>query len=335
MVKFGMKLATLKNDTRDGALAVVSKNLKIATLAYDVAPTLQAALDDWDYCAPQLADLYSRLNRDPEGARFFAIDDWKRFHAPLPRAYQWADASAYLSHVERARKARGADLPKELREEPLMYQGGSDAFLGGHDDVPVADEAWGIDLEGEIAVITGDVPMGAKREHASEAIRLLMLVNDVSLRNLVPAELAKGFGFFNSKTWTAFAPIAVTPDELGDAWDGRRVHRPLVVHVNGRKLGAPDAGKDMKFDFPRLIVHAAHTRPLRAGTIIGSGTVSNEDRSVGFTCLAEQRAVEMVGGKEPQTPFLKFGDRVKIEMLDAEGATIFGAIEQTIVQYKP
>lgn len=329
-----MKLATLKNDTRDGALCVVSKDLARATIAYDVAPTLQAALDDWDYCAPQLAELYGRLNREPEGSRFFAIDDWKRFAAPLPRAYQWCDASAYLSHVERARKARGAELPREMRDEPLMYQGGSDAFLGARDDVPVADEAWGIDLEGEVAIVTGDVPMGVKREHAGEAIRLVMLVNDVSLRNLVPHEVAKGFGLLQCKTWTAFSPVAVTPDELGDAWDGRRVHLPLVVHVNGEKLGAPDAGKDMKFDFPRLVVHAAHTRPLGAGTIIGSGTVSNDDRSVGVSCLAEKRALEMTHGKEPTTPFLKFGDRVRIEMLDAEGRSIFGAIDQTVVQYK-
>jgi fumarylacetoacetate (FAA) hydrolase len=326
-----MKLGSLKNDTRDGALCVVARNFKIATIAYDVAPTLQAALDDWDYCAPRLQDLYDAANRGPEGSRWFE-PDLTQFHAPLPRAYQWLDASAYLSHAERARKARGAELTKELREEPLMYQGDSDAFLGARDPIPVETEDWGIDLEGEIAVILDDVPMGVKREKAVEHIRLLMLVNDVSLRNLVPAELAKGFGFLQSKTWTAFSPFAVTPDELGAAWDGRKLHLPLTVHVNGALLGQPNAGTDMTFDFPRLIVHAAKTRPLGAGTILGSGTVSNKDPKAGVCCIAERRALEMVAGGAATTPFLQFGDRVEIEMRDAEGRSVFGAIEQEVVR---
>ena len=326
-----MKLGSLKNDTRDGALCVVARDLKIATIAYDVAPTLQAALDDWDYCAPRLQDLYDAANRAPEGSRWFE-PDFAQFHAPLPRAYQWLDASAYLSHAERARKARGAELTKELREEPLMYQGGSDAFLGARDPIPLDSEDWGIDLEGEIAAILDDVPMGVKRDKAAEHIRLFMLVNDVSLRHLVAAELAKGFGFVQSKTWTAFSPVAVTPDELGAAWDGRKVHLPLVVHVNGALLGQPNAGVDMTFDFPRLIMHAAKTRPLGAGTILGSGTVSNKDPKAGVCCLAEKRALEMIADGAAATPFLKFGDRVEIELRDGEGRSVCGAIEQEVVK---
>jgi len=326
-----MKLATLKNDTRDGALCVASRDLKIATVAYDVAPTLQAALDDWDFCAPRLQDLYDAANRNPEGSRWFDVDPAKLL-APLPRAYQWCDASAYLSHAERVRKARGAGLEKELREEPLIYQGASDTFLGPCDPVAVESEDWDIDLEGELAVILDDVPMGVKREKAAEHIRLFVLVNDVSLRALVPPELAKGFGFFQSKPWTAFSPVAVTPDELGAAWDGRKVHLPLVAHVNGELLGRPDAGTDMAFDFPRLIVHAARTRPLSAGTILGSGTVSNKDAKAGVCCLAEKRALETIADGQPHTPFLKFGDRVRIEMAGADGRPIFGAIEQEVVK---
>jgi fumarylacetoacetate (FAA) hydrolase len=328
-----MKLGTLKNDTRDGALCVVARDLKTATVAYDVAPTLQAALDDWDFCAPRLAALYEAANRSPAGSRWFEVD-FAKFHSPLPRAFQWADASAYLSHAERVRKARGAELPKELREEPLMYQGGSDAFLGPRDDIPVESEAWGIDLEGELAIVTGDVPMGVRRDQAAGMIRLVMLANDVSLRELVPAELAKGFGFFQSKSWTAFSPVAVTPDELGAAWDGRKLRLPLVVHVNGELLGRPDAGTDMAFDFPRLIAHAAKSRRLGAGTVIGSGTVSNKDPKAGVCCLAEKRALETLKGGSAATPFLRFGDRVRIEML-AEGRSIFGAIDQQVVRYAP
>jgi fumarylacetoacetate (FAA) hydrolase len=327
-----MKLGSLKNDTRDGALCVVARDLKLATIAYNVAPTLQAALDDWDYCAPRLQDLYDAANRGPEGSRWFE-PDFAKFHAPLPRAYQWLDASGYLVHAERARRARGAELTKELREEPLMYQGNSDAFLGGRDPIPVESEDAGIDLEGEVAAILDDVPMGVKREKAAEHIRLLVLVNDVTLRNLVPTELAKGFGFVQSKTWTAFSPVAVTPDELGAAWDGRKLHLPLVVHVNGALLGQPDAGADMTFDFPRLIVHAAKTRPLGAGTILGSGTVSNKDPKAGVCCIAEKRALELIAGGAATTPFLKFGDRIEIEMRDAEGRSVFGAIEQELVRF--
>jgi fumarylacetoacetate (FAA) hydrolase len=328
-----MKLGTLKNDTRDGALCVVSRDLKLAQIAQDVAPTLQAALDDWGYLGPQLAALYDELNARPS-SRAFEVE-FARFHSPLPRAYQWADGSAYVNHIALVRKARGAEMPKTLWTDPLMYQGGSDAFLGPHDDIPVESEAWGIDLEGEVAVIVDDVPMGISSKKAGEHIRLLMLVNDVSLRNLVPAELEKGFGFFQSKPSSAFSPVAVTPDELGAAWDGGKVSLPLVVHVNDALLGRPNAGVDMTFEFPKLIEHAAKSRPLGAGAIIGSGTISNKDRSVGSACLAERRMLETIESGEAKTPYLKFGDRVRIEMLDAEGRSIFGAIDQQVVKYAP
>jgi len=328
-----MKLGTLKNDTRDGALCVVSRDLKLAQVAQDVAPTLQAALDDWSYLGPQLAALYEELNARPS-ARAFEVD-FARFHAPLPRAYQWADGSAYVNHVELVRKARGAELPKALWSDPLMYQGGSDAFLGPCDDVLVESEAWGIDLEGEVAVIVDDVPMGVPAKRAGEHIRLLMLVNDVSLRELVPAELGKGFGFFQSKPSSAFSPVAVTPDELGPAWDGGKVSLPLAVHVNGALLGRPNAGVDMTFEFPKLIAHAARSRPLGAGAIIGSGTISNKDRGAGSACLAERRVREVIESGEARTPFLKFGDRIRIEMLDTEGRSIFGAIDQQVAKYVP
>jgi len=328
-----MKLATLKNDTRDGALCVVSRDLKLAEIAQGVAPTLQAALDDWSYCAPQLAELYRQLNARPS-ARAFEVD-FARFHSPLPRAYQWADGSAYVSHVELVRKARGAELPKSFWTDPLMYQGGSDAFLGPRDDIPVESEEWGVDLEGEVAVIVDDVPMGVPAKKAGAHVCLVMLVNDVSLRNLIPAELAKGFGFFQSKPSSAFSPVAVTPDELGAAWDGGKVGLPLVVHINDAPFGRPNAGVDMTFEFPKLIAHAAKTRPLGAGTIIGSGTVSNRDASAGSACLAERRMLETIETGEARTPFLKFGDRVRIEMLDADGRSIFGAIDQQVVRYAP
>ena len=328
-----MKLATLKNDTRDGALCVVARDLKTATVAYDVAPTLQAALDDWSFCAPRLEALYGEANADPRGSRWFEVDPAK-LAAPLPRAFQWLDGSAYLSHAERLLRARGAELTKERREEPMMYQGASDSFLGPRDDIAVEREDWDIDLEGELAVVLGDVPMGVKRDRAGEHIRLLMLANDVSLRGFVAADLAKGFGFLHSKTWTAFSPVAVTPDELGAAWDGRKLHLPLSVHVNDKLLGRPDAGADMAFDFPRLVAHAARTRPLGAGTILGSGTVSNKDAKVGVCCIAEARAVESARGKSAQTPYLTFGDRIEIEMRDAEGRSIFGAIEQRVTRHE-
>lgn len=322
-----MKLATLRNGKRDGELLVVSRDLAKAVSARDVAPTLQAALDDWERCAPELGRLAAALEKGAASA--FALDPAKLM-APLPRAYQWADASAYLPHVERVRRARGAELPPDAEKEPLMYQGGSDSMIGPRDAIVVADEAYGIDLEGEVGVILGDVPMATRRTQASRYIRLLVILNDVSLRNLTAAELAKGFGFFQSKAWTAFSPVAVTPDELGPAWDGARVHLPLHAAVNGVEIGRPDAGKDMSFDFPRLIEHAARTRPLGAGTILGSGTISNRDRSAGVACLAEQRAIETVELGKPRTPFLKHGDTVRIEMLDAQGRSVFGAIEQAV-----
>ncbi len=328
-----MKLATLKDETRDGTLIVVSRDLKHAIKADDIAPTLQAALDDWNYAAPLLTDRYDALNRAP-GSRAFDFDP-KQCASPLPRAYQWADGSAYLSHAERLRKARGADMPKGYRSDPLMYQGGSDAFLGPCDDIPLESEDWGLDIEAEVAVITGDVPMGTPAKKAGEHIRLLLLVNDVSLRNLAQAEIAKGFGFFQSKPCSAFSPVALTPDELGAVWDGGTLSLPLVVQVNGELFGRPDAGVDMSFEFPRLIAYAARTRPLSAGSIVGSGTVSNANSSAGTACIAEKRALEVIAGGEPATPFLKFGDRVRIEMFDAEGKSLFGAIEQQVARYTP
>ena len=324
-----MKLATLKDGTRDGCLAVVSRNLRHALKADHIAPTLQSALDDWEYCAPQLEQLYNELN-EVRSTRAFDLDT-AQLMAPLPRAHQFADASSFLIHAELIRKSRGQDLPDWWKKEPLMYQGCSDPLLGPCDDVVAASEDLGIDLEMEIAVITGDVPMGIERDKASQHIRLIVLLNDVSLRNLVADELGKGFGFFQSKPPSSLSPVAVTPDELGEAWDGRRVHLECGAWVNGEQLGRPNAGKDMQFDFPRLIAHAARTRPLSAGTLIGSGTVSNRDRSTGAGCLFERRAEETIAEGEAKTPFLRFGDRVKIEMLDAEGRSVFGAIDQAIV----
>ncbi len=325
-----MKFATLKDGTRDGCLAVVSRDLKHALKADHIAPTLQAALDDWEYCSPQLEQLYNEVNAG-QSSRLFELDV-KQLMAPLPRAHQFADGSSFLIHAELIRKSRGQDLPDWWKKEPLMYQGCSDPLLGPCDDVVAISEEHGIDLEMEIAVITGDVPVGIERDKASQHIRLIVLMNDVSLRELIPAELGKGFGFFQSKPPSSLSPVAITPDELGEAWDGRRVHLACSAWVNGDLLGQPNAGKDMQFDFPRLIAHAAKTRPLSAGTIIGSGTVSNRDRSTGAGCLFERRAEEIIHSGEPKTPFLKFGDRVKIEMVDGEGRSIFGAIDQTIAQ---
>ena len=324
-----MKLATLRDGTRDGRLAVVSRDLMRAADAAPIARRLQDALDSWRELEPRLFALAKALEtgRVPEAFAF----DAAQAMAPLPRAYHWADGSAYVNHVELVRKARGVEMPPSFWTDPLIYQGGSDDLLGPRDDVPFMSEEHGIDLEAEIAVITDDVPMGATVSEARGHILLLTLVNDWSLRNLIPAELAKGFGFYQSKPATAFAPVAVTPDELGDAWDGGRVHRPLVSHVNGRLLGQPDAGTDMTFDFPTLVAHAARTRRLGAGSIIGSGTVSNYDRSRGSACLAERRMLEQIDGGRAVTPFLRFGDRVRIEMLDEVGASIFGAIDQRVV----
>jgi len=323
-----MKLATLKDGTRDGTLLVVSRDLKQAWKADHVAPTLQAALDDWDYALPLLKEVENR------GAnRGFELDV-QQLMAPLPRAHQFADGSAYLVHVELIMRARKQELPAALKKDPLMYQGCSDPLLGPCDDVAVADEAQEIDLEAELGVVTGDVPMGVDKDDAAAAIRLFVLLNDVSLRGLVPGDLAKGFGFFHSKPPSSFAPVAVTPDELGAAWDGRRARGPLRAWVNGKLLGEPDAGEDMHFDFPRLIAHAARTRPLAAGTIIGSGTVSNRDRKTGAGCLFERRSEEIIAGGKPKTPYLKFGDRVRMEMLGPDGRSLFGAIDQAIVQAK-
>ncbi len=325
-----MKLATLSSNVRDGRLVVVSRDLSQAVDAVKVAPTLQAALDRWSEVEPALRamaeDLEAGRTRDA-----FAFDATQA-RAPLPRAYHWVDGSAYVNHVELVRKARGAEMPETFWTDPLVYQGGSDDFLGPNDDVPVPSESFGIDLEGEVAVITDDVRMGITQADARKHIKLVMLVNDWSLRNLIPGELAKGFGFYQSKPATAFSPVAVTPDELGDAWDGGKVNLPLTVHINDELFGEPQTGIDMTFDFPRLIEHITKTRNAGAGTIIGSGTVSNYDRSRGSACLAERRMLEQIEHGKAITPFLKFGDRVRIEMFDAQGKSIFGSIDQKVVK---
>ncbi|SNR86509.1 MULTISPECIES: fumarylacetoacetate hydrolase family protein [unclassified Azospirillum] len=337
-----MKLASLQQG-RDGRLVIVSDDLTRCLPVPDLALTLQQALDHWETVAPALAELAVALNRgDLADALPF---EQAHCASPLPRAYQWADGSAYVNHVELVRKARHAEMPPSFWTDPLIYQGGSDSFLAPHDPILMADEAFGIDLEGEVAVVTGDVPMGATPEQARGLIRLVMLVNDVSLRGLIPAELAKGFGFFQSKPSTAFSPVAVTPDALGDAWDGGRLHLPLLSQINGQAFGCPNAGVDMTFDFPTLIAHAARTRPLCAGTIIGSGTVSNKDADggpgrpvaeggLGYSCIAEIRTIETIRDGQPRTPFLRFGDRVRIEMQDRNGASIFGAIDQVVQKYE-
>jgi fumarylacetoacetate (FAA) hydrolase len=323
-----MKLASLPGG-RDGKLAVVSRDLSRAMPAQGVANTLQAALDDWARKKPAL----EALARELESGRAQGVPfDPAAALSPLPRAYHWVDGSAYVNHVELVRKARGATMPESFWTDPLVYQGGSDDFLPPQADAPFASEDWGIDLEGEVAVVTDDVPMGTDAAAARDRIQLVMLVNDWSLRNLIPAELAKGFGFYQSKPATAFSPVAVTPDELGDAWRDARVHLPLVVHLNGEPFGRPHAGTDMTFDFGQLIAHAAKTRRLGAGSIVGSGTVSNVDRSTGSTCLAERRMLETLDHGKPMTPFLSFGDRVRIEMRDAAGNSIFGAIDQRVVK---
>ncbi|MCG6467762.1 fumarylacetoacetate hydrolase family protein [Vibrio parahaemolyticus] len=339
-----MKLATKKNGTRDGLLMVVSKDLTRCVPATEVfhprnlATTMQVALDNWEAVAPQLEEIYTALNNG-------TVTGFEEFEAhycesPLPRAYQWADGSAYVNHVELVRKARGAEMPESFWTDPLMYQGGSDAFIGPCDNIEFASDEWGIDFEGEVAVVTGDVPMGASIAEAQESIRLIMLVNDVSLRGLIPVELAKGFGFFQSKPSSAFSPVAVTPDELGDAWYENKVHLPLVSTYNHKPFGRPNAGVDMTFDFADLIVHATKTRPLSAGAIIGSGTVSNkqgtdhgtsiEEGGVGYSCIAEVRMIETIRDGKPATNFMSFGDSIKLEMFDVEGRTIFGARDQQV-----
>ena len=336
-----MKLASLKKG-RDGELIVVSRDLSLAVKATAIAPTLQAALDDWQTLAPRLQALSEQLNAG-QSKDAFAFDE-TACTSPLPRAYQWADGSAYVNHVELVRKARNAEMPESFWHDPLMYQGGSDNFIGPRDPVPLASEDWGIDFEAEVAVITDDVPMGASPEICADKIRLVMLVNDVSLRGLIPAELAKGFGFFQSKPSSAFSPIAVTPDELGTAWQDGRVHLPLLVTYNQALFGKANAGEDMTFNFPQIVAHAAKTRPLGAGAIIGSGTVSNKQNTeygssvteggVGYSCIAEVRMIETINTGKPQTAFMKFGDTIRIEMLDAQGQSVFGAIDQQIIEYK-
>ena len=324
-----MKLASLRNGTRDGQLLVVSRDLTRAVPVPHVAPHLQAALDDWRRIAPRLEQVALDLE-DGRAPGSFAFQSTQVL-APLPRAHHWVDGSAYVNHVELVRKARGAEMPPSFWTEPLVYQGGSDDFLPPTADVPVPSEEFGIDLEAEVAVVTDDVPMGTAAAAARGHIQLVMLVNDWSLRNLIPAELAKGFGFYQSKPATSFSPVAVTPDELGEAWDGGKVSLPLVSHVNGERLGHPEAGVDMTFDFPRLIEHVTRTRRLGAGAVVGSGTVSNYDRSRGSSCLAERRMLEQIEHGRATTPFLRFGDRVRIEMFDREGRSIFGAIDQRVV----
>ena len=321
-----MKLGSLKEGGRDGTLVVVSRDLSRAVQATGIAPTMQRALEDWSNVAPRLNALYDALN---DGSADGAFDlDIAKLAAPLPRAYEFVDGSAYLPHVARVRRARGAEVPESFYTDPLMYQATSAGFLGPRDPVRVVDEAHGIDLEAEIVVVTDDVPMAVTPEQAAGHIQLLGLVNDVSLRNLIPGELAKGFGFLQSKPRSALSPVFVTPDELGDAWRGNKVHLPLLTHVNGEWFGAPDAGVDMQFDFAQLVAHAARTRPLSAGTIVGSGTIANEDTGKGASCFAERRTVEALRDGKPSTPFMSFGDSVRIEMLDAGGNSIFGAIDQ-------
>lgn len=335
-----MKLATMRDGSRDGQLVVVSKDLGRYVVASEIAKTMQQALDEWDSSKAKLAALSAQLeNGEIKGEVF----DESKCLSPLPRAYQWADGSAYVNHVELVRKARNATMPESFWTDPLMYQGGSDAFLAPHDDIEMGNEAWGIDFEGEIAVITGDVAMGASAEEAEKDIRLLMLVNDVSLRGLIPAELAKGFGFFQSKPSSAFSPVAVTPDELGDAWAEGKVHLPLLVDYNGNAFGKAEAGIDMTFNFPTLVAHAAKTRPLGAGAIIGSGTISNKldggpgkpvsEGGVGYSCIAEIRMIETIKDGAAKTPFMRFGDTIRIEMKDASGQSIFGAISQKVEKY--
>ncbi|MFN3842933.1 MAG: fumarylacetoacetate hydrolase family protein [Rehaibacterium terrae] len=328
-----MKLGSLKEGGRDGTLVVVSRDLSKAVKATGIADTLQRALEDWQDVAPRLNALYENLNAGT-AAGAFALD-MAQLAAPLPRAYEFVDGSAYLPHVERVRRARGAEVPESFYTDPLMYQATSAGFYGPRDPVLVADEAYGIDLEAEIVVVTDDVPMAVTPEQAAAHIQLIGLVNDVSLRNLIPAELAKGFGFLQSKPRSALSPVFVTPDELGEAWRGNKVHLPLVTHINGEWFGAPEAGVDMQFDFAQLVAHAAKTRPLTAGTLVGSGTVANQDTSLGASCFAEKRTVETLEHGKPLTPFMKFGDTVRIEMFDREGRSIFGAIEQRIARYEP
>lgn len=336
-----MKLASLKNGQRDGQLVVVSRDLSRCITVPAIAATMQQALDHWSVAAPQLSEVYQALNTGSvQGEQTF---EQAQCESPLPRAYQWADGSAYVNHVELVRRARNSEMPPSFWTDPLMYQGGSDDFIGPRDQIEVVSEDYGIDFEGEVAVITDDVPMAISAEDARHKIRLVMLVNDVSLRGLIPNELAKGFGFFQSKPASAFSPVAVTPDELGSDWQDAKLHLPLVSHLNGKLFGKPNAGVDMTFDFGQLVAHAAKTRNLGAGAVIGSGTVSNkqgtdygtsiDEGGLGYSCIAEIRMIETIRDGAPKTCFMKFGDSIRIEMLDKAGQSIFGAIEQKVVKY--
>jgi fumarylacetoacetate (FAA) hydrolase len=332
-----MKLATYKDGSRDGQLVVVSRDLATAHYATGIAGRLQQVLDDWNFLSPQLQDLYETLNQG-KTRHAFPFDP-AQCMAPLPRAYQWADGSAYLNHVELVRAARNAEVPKSFYEDPLMYQGGSDDFLGPTEDARFGSEEWGIDFEAEVTVVTGDIPMGATPEQALDGVRLLMLANDWSLRNLIPAELGKGFGFFQSKPATAFSPVAVTPDELGDAWEGGRAHLVLQSSWNGRKVGMCEAGAEMSFHFGQLIAHVCKTRRVRAGSIVGAGTVSNKgvegangrmEWPKGYSCIAEKRAIETIQDGKPSTEFMRFGDTIRIEAKGKDGQSVFGAIDQKV-----
>lgn len=326
-----MKLASLKSG-RDGSLCVVNKTLTRAIKASHIAKTMQIAIENWDVVAPRLAEVYQQLNLVNMDESFSFNP--QEFASPLPRNYQWLDGSAYVNHVELVRKSRGVEMPENFWHDPLMYQGGSDKFIGSRDPILVADEEYGIDFEAEIAIITDDVPMATTPENAKQHIKLLMLVNDVSLRNLALTEVAKGFGFLQAKPASSFSPVAVTPDELGDAWDGLRVNLPLKSYLNNKIFGQPNAGDDMVFSFPQLIAHAARTRELTAGTIIGSGTVSNKDRSRGSSCIVEQRMLEIINNGKASTPFMHFGDSIRIEMRDEEDNNIFGSIDQEVIAYE-
>ena len=337
-----MKLGSLKSGGRDGSLVVVSRDLSRQRAVPDIAPTLQSALDDWSEIGPALQSVSDELNEAKGASDAF---DPAAMAAPLPRAFQWTDGSAYVNYMEQVRKTMPGDTPPSFWADVLMYQGGSDSFLGPRDPIAFESQDWGIDFEGEVAVITDDVPMGCSAEAAKSHIRLMMLVNDVSLRALIPAEMSKGLGFYQAKPSSAFSPVAVTPDELGTAWNGQRLHLPLLSHLNGEAFGCPNTGVDLAFDFPTLMAHAAKTRRLSTGSIVGSGTVSNrpkegigtdiKDGGVGYSCIAEKRTLEIIEHGVPKTPLLQFGDRIRIEMLDEAGASIFGAIEQTVERYHP
>jgi fumarylacetoacetate (FAA) hydrolase len=328
-----MKLSTINNNTRDGQLVVVNTSLTKAITVPHIANTMQEVMDRWKDLAPQLIEVYDRLNANQLGESFDFTSD--NLMAPIPRAYHWADGSAYVTHVELVRKARNAELPDTFWTDPLMYMGASDAFIGATDDILIENDEWGIDFESEVAIITDDVPAGVTPEKALDHIKLITIVNDVSLRNLIPQELHKQFGFYQSKPWTTFSPVAITPDELGTSWKEGKVHLPLVSTLNGNIIGTPNAGLDMTFNFGQLIAHAAKSRSLMSGTVIGSGTVANEGSPTGSSCLAEVRCLEIIANGSPSTPFMNFGDRIEIEMFDTNNTSIFGKINQKVVQYNP